>query len=194
MQARKIMQRHMTVKMIIDVLCIQHAAFANALMSAVKSLVAVMAGLHPLLHRVCVFGFFSLFATGLAHAAPLVTPLSLLASSTQADAVLACLALRVEPALVTELPSGGLEVRVAMHPASSGTHFSLTLLLKPDVSSLLDVHDDEAEAHVELQTALLNKLRYPIATRVYPWRNSADCHTAADWLSTMRRQAVDMGK
>ena len=54
----------------------------------------------------------------------------------------------------------GLEARVAVH-ARAGDHayFSVNLLLKPDVSTLLASLDQDAEAHPDIQVALLESLR-----------------------------------
>ena len=82
---------------------------------------------------------------------------------------------------------------MALHAVSDKVYFfSVNLLLKPDVYSLLANLDEDAEAHPELQISILENLRYPIATQIYPWSNLQDCVTAAKWLSGMTRQAVDL--
>lgn len=93
--------------------------------------------------------------------------------------MVACLTRRIAPLVEPGRLSTGLEARVELHPAADGAHFSLALLLKPDVYSLLDSLDEDPEAHPVLQVALLENLRHPIATRIYPWRNLQDCRSAA---------------
>lgn len=129
---------------------------------------------------------------GQSHAAPIATPLALVATSTKAQPVVACMARRIAPLVEADRLSTGLEARVELHPAADGAYFSLTLLLKPDVYSLLASLDEDSEAHPGLQVALLENLRHPVATRIYPWRNLQDCRAAADWLSGMTHQAIDM--
>lgn len=106
--------------------------------------------------------------------------------------MVACLARRISPLVAPERLSTGLEARTELHPAIDGAHFSLTLLLKPDVYSLLANLDEDPEAHPVLQATLLENLRHPIATRIYPWRNLHDCSAAVDWLSGMTHQAIDL--
>lgn len=128
-----------------------------------------------------------------AHAMPR-TPLALVAASTQAQAVVTCLANHLVPLVEPALLRSGLEARVAVH-ASAGDppYFSVNLLLKPDVSTLLASLDQDAEGHPDIQVALLENLRHPIATHIYPWRDSGGCQAAADWLSAMTRRAIDLG-
>ena len=121
------------------------------------------------------------------------TPLVLIASSVQAESVVACLTKHITPRAQSAPFSSGLEARVALHAVSNEVYFfSVNLLLKPDVYSLLANLDEDAEAHPELQVALVENLRYPIATQIYPWDNLQDCRMAANWLSSMTRQAIDL--
>ena len=138
-------------------------------------------------------GLLCLASLGPVHAMPR-TPLALVAASTQAQAVVTCLANHLAPLVEPALLRSGLEARVAVH-ASAGDHpyFSVNLLLKPDVSTLLASLDQDAEAHPDIQGALLENLRHPIATKIYPWRESGGCQAAADWLSAMTRRAIDLG-
>lgn len=147
------------------------------------------------MNRSCLLGLLGLLCLamqGSSHAASAATPLALVATSTKAEPVVACLARRIAALVEPDRLGTGLEARVELHPATDGTHFSLTLLLKPDVTSLLASLDEDPEAHPALQVALLENLRHPIATRVYPWHNLQDCHAAADWLSGITRQAIDL--
>lgn len=120
------------------------------------------------------------------------TPLTLIASSTEAQPVVACLSTHIEPRVNSAPLSTGLEARVTLHAIAKDVYFSVNLLLKPDVYSLLATLDVDAEAHPELQVALLENLRHPVATQIYPWGNLQDCRTAAKWLSNMIRQAIDL--
>ena len=120
------------------------------------------------------------------------TPLALLASFPQAQPVVACLSTHIEPRVKSTPFSTGLEARVALHAIANDVYFSVSLLLKPDVYSLLANLDEDAEAHPELQAALLENLRHPIATQIYPWGKLRDCRAAAKWLSSMTHQAIDL--
>jgi hypothetical protein len=144
------------------------------------------------LNRLCWLGLLCLVAQGQALAAPIATPLALVAVSSKAEPVVACLSRRIAALVEPGRLSTGLEARVDLHPAADGAQFSLTLLLKPDVYSLLASLDEDPEAHPVLQVALLENLRHSVATRIYPWRDLQDCRAAADWLSGMTRQAVDL--
>lgn len=144
------------------------------------------------MNRSCLLGLLCLVMQGPFHAASAATPLALVATSTKAEPVVACLARRIAALVEPDRLGTGLEARVELHPATDGTHFSLTLLLKPDVYSLLASLDEDPEAHPALQVALLENLRHPIATRVYPWHNLQDCRAASNWLSGMTRQAIDL--
>lgn len=124
------------------------------------------------------------------HAGP--TPLGLVASSPEAQPVVACLFTHIEPRVKSAPFSSGLEAHVALHAIAHDVYFSVSLLLKPDVYSLLANLDEDAEAHPELQVALLENLRHPIATQIYLWDNLQDCSAAAKWLSSMTRQAIDL--
>ena len=120
------------------------------------------------------------------------TPLTLVASSTQAQPVVTCLSANIEPRVKVTPFSTGLEARVALHAMAHDVYFSVNLLLKPDVYSLLANLDEAAEAHPELQVALLENLRHPVAMQIYPWDSLQDCRAAAKWLSSMSRQAIDL--
>ena len=143
--------------------------------------------------RFGVLGLLCLASFGPVHAMPR-TPLALVAVSQQAQAVVACLANHLAPLVDPALLRTGLEARVALHAnATDELYFSVNLLLKPDVSSLLASLDEDAEAHPDRQKALLENLRHPVATKIYPWRESEGCQAAADWLSAMSRRAIDLG-
>lgn len=127
-----------------------------------------------------------------AHAMPR-TPLAMVAASAQAKPVVMCLSKHLAPLVDPALLRTGLEARVALHAmGANDTYFSVNLLLKPDVSSLLASLDEDAEAHPDIQVALLENLRHPITTQIYPWRESGDCKVAADWLTAMTRRAIDL--
>jgi len=142
------------------------------------------------LNRLGVLGL-CLIAHAQTHAAD-STPLAVVGSSTQAQPVVACLLTHIEPRVKSAPFSTGLEARVALHAIAQDVYFSVNPLLKPDVYSLLANLDEDAEAHPDLQVALLENLRHPIATQIYPWGNLQDCRAAAKWLSSMTRQAFDL--
>lgn len=143
------------------------------------------------MNRVGVLGVWCVIAHASTHAAG-STPLALVASSPQAQPVVACLSTHIAPRVESARFSTGLEARVALHAVTNDVYFSVNLLLKPDVYALLTSLDEDAEAHPELQIAMLENLRYPVATKIYPWRKLQDCAAAAKWLSGMTRQAVDL--
>lgn len=147
---------------------------------------------NPLMNLVSLLGLLILLTQGQSHAAQNGTPLALVATSAKAEPVVACLGKRISPLVTPDRLSTGLEARAELHPTAGGAQFSITLLLKPDVYSLLAGLDEDPEAHPVLQAALLNNLRYPITTRVYPWRNRHDCRAAADWLAGMTQLSIDM--
>lgn len=101
--------------------------------------------------RVGVLGLLCLASFNPAYAMPR-TPLALVAASPQAQPVVMCLSIHLTPLVEPALLRTGLEARVALH-ASAGddTYFSVNLLLKPDVSSLLASLDEDAEAHPDIQ-------------------------------------------
>lgn len=143
--------------------------------------------------RLGLLGLLCLVSFEPAHAMPR-TPLAVVAASNQAQPVVMCLSKHLAPLVDPALLRTGLEARVALHAiAANDTYFSVNLLLKPDVSSLLANLDEDAEAHPDIQVALLENLRHPITTQIYPWRESGDCKAAADWLSAMTRRAIDLG-
>lgn len=138
-------------------------------------------------------GWLCFIGVHFAHAMP-PTPLALVAVSPQAQPVVMCLSTHLAPLVEPARFRTGLEARVALH-ASAGddTYFSVTLLLKPDVSSLLVSLDEDAEAHPDIQVALMENLRHPIAMQIYLWGKTGDCRGAADWLNAMTRRAIDLG-
>jgi hypothetical protein len=171
----------------------------HMMLSQIQSKATWLSDLYAFVHsvvlhllRVSSVSLLVLVLQGESCAAQNATQLALTTSSDKAKPVLACLARKISPLVAAEHLSTGLEARVALHPAVEGAQFSLTLLLKPDVYSLLSSVDEDPEAHPVLQVALLNNLRHHIETRIYPWRNSQDCREAADWLTDMTRIAIDM--
>lgn len=143
--------------------------------------------------RLGLLGLLYLVSFDPAHAISR-TPLALVATSDQAQPVVRCLSKHLGPLVEPALLRTGLEARVTLHATpGNDVYFSVNLLLKPDVSALLANLDEDAEAHPDIQVALLESLRHPIATQIYPWRKSGDCKAAADWLSAMTRGSIDLG-
>ena len=146
---------------------------------------------HVRLNFTVALGLLCLMAQRQTHAA-IATPLALVASSTHAQTVVMCLSKHLSPLVEPAHLSTGLEARIELHAVADLAYFSVSLLLKPDVYSLLASLDEDVEAHPDLQLALLENLRHPIATQIYPWDKLQDCRVAAKWLSDMTRQAINL--
>lgn len=125
-----------------------------------------------------------LLLAGTVQAGPV---LALRADTPESAALAACVGARLaaagfslEPA--PRMPSG-LEARIALHPLMPPAA-SVALSLKPAPELLAHDHDDDPEAHPEIVARLRNRLRIPLATRVWSLGPGTPdpCPDIADWL------------
>ena len=98
------------------------------------------------------------------------------------------------PIVTEEQMAEGLEFRIALRrEAALLPILVIVALLKPDLPSLIDPHDDDPEAQSPAATRFLHLLRIHVGTRAWHWEHGREtdiCDEAAAWVDRLRSHPI----
>jgi hypothetical protein len=125
------------------------------------------------------------------------TPVALVSVAPDVTPLQRCIAENVAatgPVLSPEQFVEGLEFRIGLlGDTSAQAAVTITALLKPNPSTLMESHDGDAEAQPAATARLYGLLRIHVGTRAWLWQSDRTreiCREAAAWITRLRAKPI----